>query len=661
MKRFGSIRTKMLMFPICFLLVMLLVSSNFVYIYIEQSFFVKEFQEQKLDHYAQLIHAYSEFATNHALIYDSLREFQLGIDKQSYYRNVQDRLKSAENALNCVSVLAEEISNTDKAFPADKLNSLISNMTSYNAMTSSLFRQAFTNVDNAYTAMAQLTLKYSEIIKKFSGLMSSLDQNLAERAGLVESHAKSSLIVFLCITFVSCTLVFLLSVFYVRKTAKRLSVAIASIKEMTSGKLSRRCEVESNDEIGELAKEVNYLAESLEYAKAVGEEKSSFLANMSHEIRTPLNGVLATAELLLETPNTNNERSSYIKLIYQSSKSLLSVIDDILVYSSLEAGKVTIENKKFPLKKLLEEMKLLFSQSAEQKNVKFFLKCNERVADYYIGDEGRLRQILLHLVGNAVKFTYRGCIVVDVDSVVINYKNCIFINVRDTGIGINEKHINNIFKGFYQVEHTSTRNYGGSGLGLAISHQLTQLLNGELLVSSKPGEGSTFTLKLPLEPAVVSESTVTSDMADKKQARDYNKHVLVVDDTPSNQMIARAVLNKLGFSVVITENGKAAITQILNQQFDIVFMDMHMPVLDGIEATKQIRKLAGKKGKIPIIALTANVMPEDKDLCLEAGMNGVITKPITKAKIASEIDRILSYETVEENNSISDVTVVKGR
>ncbi|MCX4027343.1 ATP-binding protein [Spartinivicinus marinus] len=629
-----------------------MVSSNFVYIYIEQSFFAKEFQEQKLDHYAQLIHAYSEFATNHALIYGSLREIQLGLDKQNYYRNVQDRLKSTENALNCVEVLAEEINNTGKDFPEDKLNNLISNMTSYNAMTSSLFRQASISVDSAYTAMAELTLKYSEIIKNFSGLMSSLDKNLAKKASLVESHAKSSLIIFLCITLVSCILVFLFSVFYVRKVTKRLSVAIANIKEMTSGKLSRRCEIESNDEIGELAKEVNYLAESLEYARAVGEEKNSFLANMSHEIRTPLNGVLATAELLLETPNSS-ERSSFIKLIYQSSKSLLSVIDDILIYSSLESGKIAAENKKFSLKKLLEEIKLLFASSAEQKNVKFFLKCNERVADYYVGDEGRLRQILLHLVGNAVKFTYRGCIVVDVDSVILNYKNCVFINVRDTGIGIKEKDVNNIFKGFYQVEHTSTRNYGGSGLGLAISYKLTQLLNGELLVSSKPGEGSIFTLKLPLEPAIVSENTVTSEMADKKQARDYNKHVLVVDDTPSNQMIARAVLNKLGFSVVITENGKAAITQILNHQFDIVFMDMHMPVLDGIEATKQIRSLAGDKGKTPIIALTANVMPEDKALCLQAGMNGVITKPITKDKIASEIDKVFSYKSAEESNSIS--------
>ncbi|WP_163831315.1 ATP-binding protein [Spartinivicinus ruber] len=647
MKLLWSLRAKTLVFPLCFMLVMLLVSFNFLYIYIEQSLFTRGFQEQKLEYYSQITNVYASFSTNHALIYDSLREFQLGNNKEELYKDTNSWVVNAQSVFNGLVVLAGEINNNQKNFPLDKLFNLMSSISQYNQVTESALKLAAVDIDSSYLKMAEATAKYSEIIKKFNGLIANLDKNLAEQAGLVESRTKGGLVVFLIVLVVSCFCSFILSLLYASNITRPLFNIVASIKEMAGGNKSMRCQIETSDEIGNLAREVNKLAESLEYAEAVGEEKSSFLANMSHEIRTPLNGIVATAELLMETSSSSSERSSYVELIYKSSKSLLSVIDDVLDYSRVEAGKIDVDNKKFSLKLLLEEIKALFVLPSEEKNIKFFLKCSDKLSNYYIGDEGRIRQILLHLLGNAIKFTFRGCIVVDVDSAIINYKNWVIINVRDTGIGIDHKNINNIFKGFYQVEHSSTRSYGGSGLGLAISQKLAQLMSGQLLVASNPGQGSTFTLRIPLEPIAAPVEQTPAE----KQVRDYNKRVLVVDDTPSNQMIARAVLSKLGFSVVITDNGKAALTQLLNQYFDIVFMDMHMPVLDGIEATKQIRQLKGKKGKIPIIALTANVLPEDKALCIQAGMDGVITKPITKDKIIAEIDRVLSYKATEDDDN----------
>ncbi|KPU43852.1 sensory/regulatory protein RpfC [Oxobacter pfennigii] len=401
------------------------------------------------------------------------------------------------------------------------------------------------------------------------------------------------------------------------------------------------------------------LTEAKEQADAANKSKSMFLANMSHEIRTPLNGMLGMIQLA-QLAKTNEDREECLDLAKKSADSMLRVINDILDYSRIEAGKVIIEKSKFSVEDVVNEVVSLFSVAALQKGLKIETKMDFEAPGYAVGDNVRLRQVLSNLVGNAVKFTDKGSITVIVETVSRSSRNTLlkFI-VKDTGIGISQDNIKNLFRSFSQVEESYTRRYGGTGLGLAISKGLVETMGGTIGVESVEGVGSRFYFTLPFDNVEQSKFAEDGNF-DDDFASGYkglkNLRVLVAEDDRINQFVLQQFLNKIGIKPLLAEDGQEAVEIYKSNEFDIIFMDVQMPKMDGITAAKTIRSLegdssvtavfssrpgvsAGSKRQVPIIALTAYAMVSDRDKCMEAGMNDFLSKPFDLRMLVATIEK----------------------
>lgn len=389
----------------------------------------------------------------------------------------------------------------------------------------------------------------------------------------------------------------------------------------------------------------------LKKAKIMAEEgtkaKSQFLANMSHEIRTPLNGIIGMAQILAGTRLTKKQRE-YLDIITTSGDNLLMLINDILDFSKIEAGKINFINERFKFKTPFLEVKNLLSVRAEEKGILMYCNINKDVPEYVIGDEYRLKQILLNLTNNAIKFTEKGSININVEYLgKENNKHKIKVSVEDTGIGISKEDIKNLFKSFSQLDASSTKQYGGTGLGLAISKRLVQMMEGEIGVTSKKGVGSTFwfTAKFKEDEAPVKKEkeVLSKDIYNRLQTE--KNHILVVEDNLINQKITAFSLKKAGMNVTIANNGKEAVELFQKQHFDIILMDIQMPVMDGFDATKAIRnieKSRNSNSQTPIIALTANAMQGDAEKCLNAGMDNYISKPFKIENLLKVLAKIIN-------------------
>ena len=361
--------------------------------------------------------------------------------------------------------------------------------------------------------------------------------------------------------------------------------------------------------------------------------KSAFLARMSHEIRTPMNGVLGMSQLLGETRLTETQRQ-YNEVIHSSGTTLLHIIDELLDYSKLEAGKMTFENTAFEPATVVNEVAGMFLPRVTETGVPLRTSIDPEVPAWLTGDPTRISQILTNLIGNAFKFTERG----EIRLTITTEGDATVFTVRDTGIGIEPDRLPMLFQSYRQATLTTTREYGGTGLGLAICRQFAELMGGSVMASSLPGEGSVFTVRLPLATADAPDERSWGRRATDRV--DSPLRILVAEDNRVNQMVIRGMLQRQGHSVAIAGDGSAACIRAGEESFDLIFMDCEMPVLDGFDATRRLRSIEALQ-ETPIIALTAHVTQEWVDRCLDAGMDAHIAKPVQAETIAEVIGEVV--------------------
>jgi signal transduction histidine kinase/ActR/RegA family two-component response regulator len=409
-------------------------------------------------------------------------------------------------------------------------------------------------------------------------------------------------------------------------------IALAALLER------QRADLESR-----VAERTGELQAALAVAQSSEAAKTAFLANMSHEIRTPLNGVIGVAETLRRSPLAPDQ-AAMVDLIVSSGAALQRLLGDVLDLSRVESGELTLAYSTFDLRKTVESAAGLFRISAENKGLEFTIAYGPGAEGFIETDEARLRQILVNLTANAVKFTERGSVTIEVDVQGDGDQAQLVFRVTDTGIGFDPSRTDALFSRFVQADVSITRKYGGTGLGLALSKAIADRLGGDIQAQSRLGQGSTFTLILPCLKKPTPPALTAPEVATGAPSLDGAKlRVLVAEDNLANQRVIKLLLDPLGVDVTITNNGQEALEAFTAQDFDIVLMDMQMPVMDGLTASRAVRALEAQRGRVPtpILMLTANGTPEHIAQARAAGCDDYLVKPITPKILAEAITRAL--------------------
>jgi len=454
-----------------------------------------------------------------------------------------------------------------------------------------------------------------------------------------------------------------------RGIERGIKAIIEGASLISKGFLNTRVKVYSRDEIGLLATAFNQMTDTLEQNirhiqelkdteenlkkekdKAQSSEKAKqlFLAKMSHEIRTPMNAIFGFARLLEETLQGKEQRT-YIGLIIKSADDLLIILNDILDFSRMEAGKIVFESKPINPRNIIKTTILMMEAKAKQIGTNITYSIDEKLPETVLGDSVRLSQILLNLVSNAVKFTEKGEVSISVVCVKDNERNILLdFGVKDTGIGIPIEKQERIFESFEQVANDTVRSFGGAGLGLSIVKQLVKLQNGELFVNSTPGLGSDFHFRLSF---LKDKGKTNKDTAEKPKAAvmiGKGLNILVVEDNPVNQLLMIELLKKQGFEADVAENGVIALKKYEDNEFDMILMDLQMPEMDGYETTRKIRGLKNYKKDIPIIAMSAHAFEGEYENCIEIGMNDFISKPFHTEELFEKMSKFLQGDILQD-------------
>lgn len=420
-----------------------------------------------------------------------------------------------------------------------------------------------------------------------------------------------------------------------RRSDNRL-VSVYSSRLATWNKHGEREMYVIDIDLSEIKHASEELVKAKEYAERASRAKSEFLANMSHEIRTPMNGVMGMTNLLLDT-SLDVEQNDLVQTMIDSTQELLTIIDELLDISRIEAGEVRLQMEPFLPRESVEKVIHLFADRALKKDVDLSVAVHSDVPSKMMGDAGRIRQVLINLVGNALKFTQGGHVQIRMQVEKIDHGWNMLMDVTDTGVGMTPELQERVFDKFTQGDTSSTREHGGAGLGLAISKQLVELMGGQISVSSKLGEGTAFSFNIILPVMEEREEVPVIPVQDKPV--ELSAEILLVEDNLVNQKVATAMIKKCGCTVTVAANGAEALKVIPDQRFDLIFMDCQMPIMDGFETTRAIRQMVGEIRDIPIVAMTAHALREDRQKCLDVGMDDYLAKPVRREKLLAVLQQ----------------------